>query len=125
MTRVKNPLHSFTASGSIAGGALQFRATRNGPQAVIPALGNVARKPKPTPRQSAARAEFKEIADEWAELTELAKAFWQANSVNTTAPNGWSLYLGTRIREMGSDPRNLLLPDGRPIVDAVGRRLTV
>jgi len=125
MAKVKNPLMSFTASGSIAGGAIQFRNTRSGPQVVLPQAGNTTRKPATTARQAAARAEFREIAAEWAAMPSLAKAFWQEVSTHTSAPNGWSAYLAARIKEMGSDPLNLLMPDGRPIVDAQGRRLTV
>ena len=125
MARVKGPLMSMTASGSIAQGGLQFRQTRNGPQVVIPALGQPKRQQAATPRQSTIRAIFEAAAREWRSTSPELKQHWNAQAQGTRHASGWELFLSTRMTE-AVPPRNLLItPDGAPITDGRGRRLFV
>ncbi len=125
MARVKNPLMSMTASGSIAQGGLQFRDTRHGPQVVIPALGKSSRQQAASPQQAEIRADFASIAAEWRALSPSSRDWWHEQAKATAAPNGWNLYLSERLNALRNPPNMLTLPDGRPITDGYGRRLLV
>lgn len=125
MARVKGPLMSMTASGSIAQGGLQFRQTRHGPQVVIPAQGRSSRQQPASPQQATIRAEVAGIAAEWRTLSPSARAWWLDQARATTAPNGWNLFLAARLNELRNPANMLTLPDGRPITDGYGRRLLV
>ena len=125
MAQVKGPLMSMTASGSIAQGGLQFRATRHGPQVVIPALGQAPSKRIASPRQASIRAIFEAAAREWRTTSAELKADWSAQALGTQHASGWEFFLATRMRE-AVPPRDLLItPDGAPITDGRGRRLFV
>jgi len=125
MARVKGPLMSFSASGSVGQGLVQFRTTRNGPQVVIPALGRSSRQQSASPQQATIRAEVAGIAAEWRTLSPSARAWWLDQARATTAPNGWNLFLAARLYELRNPVNALTLADGRPITDGYGRRLLV
>lgn len=72
MARIKGPLMSITASGSLAG-TLVFRQTARGAQAQAMPTS----QPPATPAQAACRADFKAAADAWRTLDAETRADWQ------------------------------------------------
>jgi len=125
MVKVRGPLFSSQASGSIGNGTIQYRTTRNGPQAVIPSAGKPKANPVPTPNQAERRAEFKAIAADWARLEADTKAYWSQIASARALANGWTAYLAYRLAESFDPARALTLPNGEPITDGHGRRLFI
>ena len=126
MARVKGPLMSMTASGSIAQGGLQFRQTRHGPQVVIPALSRQEKHPTtPSTAQLRQRADFTAARDQWRALDEAERSNWREQARAMDAPNGWSLFLRHAIGP-GFYPTDFLTtPDGQAIKTRFDGWLTI
>lgn len=125
MVRVRGPLFSHQASGSIGNGTIQFRTTKHGAQVILPGAGKPTANRTPTANQAETRAQFKGIAADWRALGAELKAYWSAQASAKNLPNGWSAYLAYRMTEALDPARLLTTPDGEPITDGRGRRLFI
>ena len=125
MVKVRGPLFSNQASGSIGNGTIQFRTTKRGAQVVLPGAGKPTGNRTPTPNQTETRDQFKGIAAEWQDMTPELKAYWSTQATTKSLPNGWSAYLAYRMAEALNPARLLTTPTGEPITDGYGRRLFI
>jgi hypothetical protein len=125
MVKVRGPLFSSQASGSIGNGAIQYRSTKTGPQAVIPSAGKPSTGRAPTKHQATVQATFQLARDAWSALSAEEKANWAHVADTTNAPNGWSAFLSRFMTGEYAPWEALRTPPGLVIRNAAGLALLV
>lgn len=125
MARVKGPLMSASATGSIGRGLVQFRMTRHGPQALTPALTRPAQPQPPSSEQRLCRNDVRELAAAWSQLDPGEQATYAAIADRWQYPNGWSAYLSAALPAVRNAAHTLTTADGRALITAAGFRLRV
>lgn len=125
MVRVKGPLFSGTATGTLGNGQLQFKNAPGGPQAILPALARPRRASRPTATQSAIREAFRGAAHDWGTLDAAARDAWSYTASRAGLANGFTAYVRQSLNEHAANLAYLTCPDGSYIVNAEGSRLSI
>jgi len=125
MVKVRGPLFSNQASGSMARGTIQYRTTKKGAQVILPGAGKKTTNRAPTANQAAHQDQFKGIASDWRALAPETKTYWSDRASALDLANGWSAYVSYRMAEALDPARLLTTPTGEPITDGRGRRLFI
>ena len=125
MVKVRGPLFSHQASGSIGNGAIQYRSTRHGPQAIIPSAGKPSKGRAATKHQATVQTTFRLARVAWNALSPEEQAIWSQVANTTDAPNGWSAFLSHFMSGEYAPWEALRTPPGLVIRNAAGLALLV